>query len=41
MCACVRGVKHDATMKTAKLSDTFKNVDRVRDEFYNFIRDLK
>ena len=41
MCACVGGVKHDATMKTAKLSDTFKNVDRVRDEFYNFIRDLK
>ena len=41
MCACVRGVKHDATMKTAKLSDVFKTVDRVRDEFYNFIRDLK
>tara|TARA_R100000008_G_scaffold85751_1_gene76521 strand:- start:639 stop:1268 length:630 start_codon:yes stop_codon:yes gene_type:complete len=41
MCACVRGVKHDATMKTAKLSNTFKSVDRVRDEFYNFIRDLK
>ena len=41
MCACVRGVKHDATMKTAKLSDAFKNSDRVREEFYNFIRDLK
>jgi len=41
MCACVRGVKHDATMKTAKLSDAFKDVDRVREEFYNFIRDLK
>ena len=25
MCACVRGVKHDATMKTAKLSNVFKN----------------
>ena len=41
MCACVRGVKHDATMKTAKLSDAFKNSDRAREEFYNFIRDLK
>ena len=41
MCACVRGVKHDATMKTAKLSNAFKDVDRVREEFYNFIRDLK
>ena len=41
MCACVRGVKHDATMKTAKLSNVFKNKDRVREEFYNFIRDLK
>ena len=41
MCACVRGVKHDATMKTAKLSNVFKNKSRVREEFYNFIRDLK
>ncbi len=41
MCACVRGVKHDATMKTAKLSNVFKNKARVREEFYNFIRDLK
>jgi len=28
-------------MKTAKLSNVFKNKDRVREEFYNFIRDLK
>mgnify|MGYP003133884561 CR=1 FL=1 len=41
LCACVRGVKHNATMKTTKLSDAFKNVSRVREEFYNFIRDLK
>lgn len=41
MCACVRGVKHDAIMKTAKLSNVFKNKTRVREEFYNFIRDLK
>jgi len=31
MCACVRGVKHDATMKTAKLSNVFKNKARVRE----------
>jgi len=41
MCARVRGVKHDATMKTAKLTDAFKLSTRVREEFYNFIRDLK
>ena len=41
MCACVRGVKHDSVMKTTKLSNVFKNKARVREEFYNFIRDLK
>ena len=41
MCACVRGVKHDSIMKTAKLSGKFKDTDRAREEFYNFIRDLK
>jgi GTP cyclohydrolase I len=42
MCACVRGVKHDATMKTAKLSGEFMNYkSNSRQEFYNFIRDLK
>ena len=40
MCACVRGVKHDATMKTSKLSGVFKKAS-PRQEFYNFIRDLK
>ena len=42
MCACVRGVKHDATMKTAKLSGEFMNYkSNSRDEFYNFIKDIK
>tara|TARA_R100000030_G_scaffold94506_1_gene81378 strand:- start:28 stop:663 length:636 start_codon:yes stop_codon:yes gene_type:complete len=42
MCACVRGVKHDATMKTSKLSGVFMdNNNLARQEFYNFIRDLK
>lgn len=41
MCACVRGVKHDSTMMTSKLSGGFLNEDRVREEFYNFIKNLK
>ena len=41
MCACVRGVKHDATMKTAKLSGVFKMTVRAKEEFYDFIGDLK
>jgi len=42
MCACVRGVKHDATMKTSKLSGEFMNYkSHARDEFYSFIGDLK
>ena len=42
MCACVRGVKHDATMKTSKLSGEFMNYNsHSREEFYNFIRNLK
>ena len=42
MCACVRGVKHDATMKTSKLSGVFMdNKNLAREEFYNFIGDLK
>ena len=41
MCACVRGVKHDATMKTAKLSGVFMDNDnQARTEFYNFIETL-
>ena len=42
MCACVRGVKHDATMKTSKLSGVFMdNNNLAREEFYNFVGDLK
>ena len=42
MCACVRGVKHDATMKTSKLSGEFMNYkSHARKEFYSFIEDLK
>ena len=41
MCACVRGVKHDATMKTSKLSGVFMDNDNLaRQEFYNFIKSL-
>jgi GTP cyclohydrolase I len=41
MCACVRGVKHDATMKTSKLSGEFMNYkSHARQEFYNFVGDL-
>ena len=42
MCACVRGVKHDSTMKTARVSGCFlDDTDNSRAEFYSFIRDLK
>jgi len=41
MCVCVRGVKHNSIMKTAKLSGAFDTEDRVRQEFYSFIGDLK
>jgi GTP cyclohydrolase I len=42
MCACVRGVKHDATMKTAKLSGAFMDsTELARNEFYEFVRGLK
>ena len=42
MCACVRGVKHDATMKTSKLSGAFMdNKELARSEFYEFVRGLK
>jgi|TARA_Y100000310_G_scaffold204791_1_gene205038 GTP cyclohydrolase I len=41
LCACVRGVKHDATMKTAKLSGAFMDSKELaRTEFYEFIRGL-
>jgi len=42
MCACVRGVKHDAVMKTSKLSGAFMDSKELaRSEFYEFIRGLK
>ena len=43
MCACVRGVKHDSTMKTARMSGAFLDKDDIntRQEFYDFVRDLK
>ena len=43
MCACVRGVKHDSVMKTARMSGAFLDKDDVntRQEFYDFVRDLK
>ena len=42
MCACVRGVKHDATMKTSKLSGAFMDsTELARSEFYEFIRGLE
>ena len=42
MCACVRGVKHDSTMKTSKLSGEFmRDESKSRSEFYSFIGDLK
>ena len=42
MCACVRGVKHDSTMKTAKMSGVFlQNDNLARAEFYEFIGGLK
>ena len=42
MCACVRGVRHDATMKTSKLSGAFMDSKELaRSEFYEFVRGLK
>lgn len=42
MCVYLRGIEDDSTMKTAQLSGAFiDNIDRSRDEFYNFISQLK
>ena len=42
LCACVRGVRHDATMKTSKLSGAFMDSKELaRSEFYEFVRGLK
>ena len=40
MCSCVRGVKHDSTMMTSKLSGAFREIPETRDEFYRFISQL-
>jgi GTP cyclohydrolase I len=41
-CCVNRGVKQNSVMKTTQLSGVFlENDDRSRDEFYNYIRDLK
>ena len=40
-CASCRGVRHDSTMKTAKMSGFFfENGIGTRDEFYNFVNAL-
>lgn len=42
-CAGLRGIKHDSTMKTARMSGAFLDKQDVntRQEFYDFVRDLK
>ena len=40
-CAGLRGVKHDSTMKTARMSGAFLDkTDLTRQEFYDFVRDI-
>jgi GTP cyclohydrolase I len=41
MCACVRGVRHDSTMMTSKLTGAFLNDASAKSEFYKFIDYLK
>lgn len=41
LCACVRGVRHDSTMITSKLLGGFLDEPKVREEFYNFVKNLK
>jgi GTP cyclohydrolase I len=40
MCACVRGVRHDSTMMTSKMSGAFKEDGNARSEFYKFVEKL-
>lgn len=41
-CCSNRGIGHDSTMKTSFLSGAFKNSEeKARDEFYQFINELK
>lgn len=41
LCSCVRGVKHNSTMFTSKLSGAFMDSNSARQEFYDFIKLLK
>ena len=41
MCACVRGVRHDSTMMTSRMTGGFMNDASTRNEFYKFIDYLK
>ena len=41
MCACVRGVRHDSTMMTSKMSQAFLEDPAARNEFYRFVDTLK
>lgn len=41
LCACVRGVKHNSTMMTSKLSGAFMENASARKEFYDFLNNLK
>lgn len=40
-CASCRGVKHNSTMKTSKLSGAFMDSPSCKNEFYHFIETLK
>jgi len=40
MCACVRGVRHDSTMMTSKMSGAFMQDASSRNEFYRFVDKL-
>ena len=37
LCACVRGVRHDSTMMTSKMSGAFIQDGTTRNEFYRFV----
>ena len=41
LCACVRGVRHDSTMMTSKMSGAFKDDGNARSEFYKFVEKLE
>jgi GTP cyclohydrolase I len=41
MCACVRGVRHDSTMMTSKMSGAFMQDPATRNEFYRFVDSME